>query len=189
MAESTIIKTKLDGVLQLAALGGGAYNTTTGALNGGAESYTVSFENGDVAITPPTRGVNNYKDRGRTTSPPSLRYTDDGEGSLSFTAHLRDLTDAAAAILSDIGATLAGNASGYVGTNWESTTASSSGAGDAEVFSIGAKLTITNAGDGGDTHAIGFNYLTGTISFSEGDPDTISMDLVIQDPVDEWFMI
>ena len=50
MAESTIVKTRIDGTLQLAALGGGAYDIGTGALDGAAESYTVSFENGDHTL-------------------------------------------------------------------------------------------------------------------------------------------
>ncbi len=188
MAESTIVHSKLDGELQLAALGGGAYNTSTGALIGGAESYTVSFEAGDVSITLPSRAVSNFKDRGRTTTPPSLRYGDDTEGSISFSAYLRDLTDGAAAALSDILATLSGNASGYVGSNWESTMASSAGAGDAEVFSIGFKLTITNAGDGSDTHGIAFNYIVGTGTLAEGDPDTFSFSGSIYDPVDAYWL-
>ena len=188
MAESTIIKTKIDGTLQIAALGGGCYNTSTGALDGSAESYTVSFEAGDVNITLPSRAVNNFKDRGRITSPPSLRYGDDTEGSISFSAHLRDLSDAAAATLSDILATLAGNANGYVGSNWESTVASAAGAGDAEVFAVGMKLTITNAGDGTDTHSIAFNYITGTGTLAEGDPSSFSFSGVINDPVDDYYL-
>jgi hypothetical protein len=188
VAESTIIKTRIDGTIQLAALGGGAYNTTTGALIGAALSYTVAFEAGDLSITLPSRAVNNFRDRGRITSPPSLRYGEDAEGSFAFTAHLRDLSDAAAATLMDIAATISGNPTGYVGSNWESTLASSAGAGDAEVFAIGAKLTITNAGDGTDTHAMAFNYLTGTISLSEGDPNTISINWVINDPVDDYYI-
>lgn len=188
MAESTIIKTKIDGVLQIAALGGGAYNMSTGALNGGAASYTVAYEAGDVSITLPSRAVQNFRDRGRITSPPSLRYGDDAEGSISFTAHLRDVTDASVATLMDIAATLSGNPSGYVGSNWESTSDSASGAGDAEVFSVGMKLTVTNAGDGTDTHSIAFNYVVGTLTVSEGDPDTISFSGTIYDAVDNYFL-
>ena len=188
MAESTIVHTKIDGVLQFATLGGGAYNTTTGAVIGAAETYTVSFEAGDVSITLPTRAVNNFKDRGRTTSPPSLRYGDDAEGSISFSAYLRDLSDAAAATLSDLLATMSGNPSGYVGTNWESTRASAAGAGDAEVFTVGCKLTVTNAGDGADTHSIAFNYIVGGGTIADGDPSTLSFAGVIHDPVDDYYI-
>jgi hypothetical protein len=141
----------------------------------------VSFENGDLSFTPSSRSSNNYKDRGRITSPPSVRYGDDVEGSLSFTAHLRDFTDASAETLADIGHTLHGNATGDVGTNWESTLASSSGAGDAEVFAVGIKWTVTNAGDGSDTHVMALNYFVGSISFTEGDPTTLSFDGVVHD--------
>ena len=68
MAESTICKTLQDATIQFAALGGGAYNTTTGALIGAAKTYTVSFESGDVSITYPSRAVNNFKDRNRRRS-------------------------------------------------------------------------------------------------------------------------
>jgi len=185
MAESTIVKTKLDGTVQFAALGGGAYNTTTGALEGGAESYTAAFENGDLSFTPSSRTVQNYKDRGRITSPPSLRYGDDVEGTLSMTMHLRDLTDASAATMADIGHFLTGNPTGYVGSNWETTMASSAGAGDAEVYSIGMKLTITNAGDGTDTHSLVLNYVTGSITLTEGDPSNLSLDFVVNDKPEE----
>ncbi len=188
MAESTIIKTKLDGVLTFAALGGGGYNSSTGALIGGANEYTVAFEAGDVEITLPSRAVNNFRDLGRITNPPSIRYGDDEEGSLSFTAHLRDLSDAAAATISDILASLAGNPSGLVGSSWESTRASSAGAGDAEVFSLAVKLTITNAGDATDKHAIAFNYVTGSGSIADGDPSTLSLDLTIHDGPTDYYI-
>lgn len=184
MAESTIVKTRIDGTLQLAALGGGAYDIGTGALDGAAESYTVSFENGDLSLTLPSRAVSHFKDRGRTTSPPSLRYGEDQDGSISFSAHLRDLSDGSVAVLMDIASTLHGNPRGYVETDWESTLASSAGAGDAEVFSIAFKLTITNAGDGADTHALACNYVTGTITLTEGDPTTIQFSGAIHDRAD-----
>lgn len=190
MAESTIVKVKGDGVLTIAALGGGAFNMTTGALNGGADSYTVAYEAGDVQITHPNRTVSHFLDRGRTTSPPALRYGDDVQGSISFTAHLRDLTDAAVATLHDILARCSGKAAsgtGFVGSDWESTLASSAGAGDAEVFTVGLKLTITNPADGADSHGIAFNYVTLTGSFSEGDPNTLSLNGVIHDsPSTYW---
>lgn len=188
MAESTIVKTSIDGTLYLAALGGGAYNTSTGALLSGGEQYTVAFEAGDVSITLPSRAVSNHKDRNRTTSPPSLRYGADTEGSISFSAYFRDMTDAASPTLSDILATLAGNPSGVVGTSWESTSASAAAAGDAEVFSIAVKLKITNAGDGTDTHEIAFNFVVGTGTLSEGDPTSFSFSGTIYDPVDGYYL-
>jgi len=188
MAESIIVKNRIDGTLQFAALGGGAYNTSTGALNGGAESYTLAFEAGDLSLTLPSRAVSHYRDRGRTTNPPSLRYGEDQDGSISFTCHLRDLSDASAAALMDIASTMAGNPRGYVGTNWESTMASSSGAGDAEVFTIGAKLTITNAGDGTDTHALACNYISGTLTLTEGDPSSLQFSGTIHDRVDQVYI-
>jgi hypothetical protein len=188
VAESTIVKTRIDGTLQFAALGGGAYNTSTGALNGGAESYTLAFEAGDLSLNLPSRAVSHYKDRGRTTNPPSIRYGEDQDGSITFSCHLRDLSDASAATLSDIISTMAGNARGYVGSNWESTRASSSGAGDAEVFSIAFKLTITNAGDGTDTHAIACNYVVGQATLTEGDPSSFSFSGVIYDRVDQVYI-
>lgn len=188
MPESVIVKTKIDGVLQFAALGGGAYSPTTGALIAAAKTYTVAFEAGDVSITLPSRAVNHFKDRGRITSPPSIRYGDDTEGSISFSAYLRDFSDAAVATLADLLATLSGNPNGFLGSNWESTRASAAGAGDAEVFSVGCKLTITNAGDGTDSHSICFNYVVGGGSLSEGDPSSFSFTGTIHDPVDGYFI-
>ncbi len=188
MAESTICKTLQDATIQFAALGGGAYNTTTGALIGAAKTYTVSFESGDVSITYPSRAVNNFKDRNRITSPPSLRYGADTEGSISFTGYFRDATDSAVATLNDLLASLSGNPSGYVGTDWESTMDSAAGAADAEVFSVGMKLTITNQGDGTDTHEIAFNYIVGGGTYADGDPSTLSFTGVINDPVDDYYL-
>lgn len=188
MAESTIVKTNKDGVLTFAALGGGAYSPTTGAIIGAALEYTVAFEAGDVQIDLPSRSVSNFKDRGRITNPPSIRYGDDEEGSLSFTAYLRDLSDAAAATLADILASLAGNPSGLVGSSWESTRASAPGAGDAEVFSLAVKLTLTNAGDATDKHAMAFNYVTGSGSIADGDPSTLSLNLTIHDGPTDYYI-
>lgn len=188
MPESTIVKTLIDGTIQFAALGGGAYNTTTGAVIGAARTYTVSYEAGDLSIELPSREVSNFRDRNRITSPPSLRYGADREGSISFSCYFRDMTDAAVETISDLLATLSGNPSGFVGANWESTLASAAGAGDAEVFSVGVKLTITNAGDGTDTHGLAFNYIVGTGTLSEGDPTSFSFQGVIHDPVDDYWL-
>lgn len=187
MAESTIIKTKIDGTLLFAALGGGAINMSTGAVSGSAKTYTVAYEAGDVSITLPSRAVNSFLDRGRTPTVPSLRYGDDATGTISFTANLRDLADDAVAVLGDLLATMSGNPSGYVGSAWDSQMDSAAGANDAEVFAVGIKLTITNAGDGTDTHGLAFNYVVGTGTLAEGDPTTLSFSGTIYDaPTTYW---
>lgn len=188
MPESTIVKTKIDGTIQFAALGGGAYNMATGAIIGAARSYTVAFEAGDLSIVLPSRAVSNFKDRGRISSPPSIRYGDDAEGSIAFSAYLRDLSDAAAAVLGDLLATLSGNPSGFVGASWESTRASAAGAGDAEVFSVGMLITITNAGDAADTHSLAFNYIVGTGTLTEGDPSSFAFSGTIYDAVNNYWI-
>ena len=183
MTESTIIHTKGDGVIKFAALGGGAIDSA-GALIGAALDFDVAYEAGDMSVTYPVRAINTFLDRGRMTSPPSIRYGDDGTGTFSFTAYLRDLTDATTETLSDLLATCAGFARGNVGTNWESTLASAAGAGDAAEFTVAVMLTMTNEGDASDISRFICNYVQLTGGFSEGDPSVLNLSGTIYDRLD-----
>ena len=170
MAESVIVKTKLDGTLQIASLGGGAY-AAGGALNAGADAYTVSFEEGNFSLTVPTESLTHVLDRGKITSPPSLRLGDDQVMSGSFSAYYRDATAPTVEALMDIL-----NKTGHVGSTWQSVFDSSPGAGDAEVFGVDIKLTITNSGDATDTSFLILPYCVFNYSLAEGDPDVITIN-------------
>ena len=153
MAESTIVKTKRDGTL-------------TFSDNAGANTYTVAFEAGDLNLTIPGTTVNNFLDRGRLTDPPSIRYGDDQPLTGTFTAYLRDLSDAVDTTLVEILAQ-----SGIVGSSWVSTMGAT-----GEVFTL--KLTWTIAGlIHGDTadHVCELDHCYVTGSLSEGDPDSCSL--------------
>lgn len=154
MAESTIVKTKRDGTLTFSDLAG-------------ANTYTVSYEAGDLSLTIPGASVGNYLDRGRMPDPPSIRYQDDQPITGSFTAFLRDLSDAVDVTLFEILAQ-----TGVVGSSWVSTMGAT-----GEVFTL--KLTWTIAGtihgDAGGDHVCELDHCYVTGSVSEGDPDTISI--------------
>ena len=149
MPESTIVKSKRDGSL-------------TFSDNASANSYTVSFEAGDLSIAIPGPTVISPLDRGSLGDPPSLRYSDDAPITGSFTAYLRDLTDDGYSTLTEIILQ-----TGDVGNNWVSTLAT-----NAEVFTLDLEWQITDP-DG--THSLTLPYCVVTGSLSEGDPDQISI--------------
>ncbi len=153
MAISDIVKTKRDGSIKFAD-------------NGAANELTVAFEAGDLSIDIPQETIVNSLDRGRFGSTPSLRYGDDQPITGSFTAQLRDLSDAAYATLEEILMQ-----SGDVGTNWVSTMGAT-----GEVFTLDITWTIegTNHGDSAD-HAITLPFSVVRGGFSEGDPNTINV--------------
>lgn len=169
MPISTIVKTKRDGELTLAALAGGAFDLATGALKGGAKSLTVAYEGGDFNLSIPGPAVNSFLDRGKLIDPPSLRYGDDAPMTWTFTAYLRDLSDAAYATLEEILMQ-----SGYVGTNWESTLGAA--AGCAEVFTVDLRWTIEGVDHCDATdHILICQYCVVSGSLAEGDPNNISL--------------
>ena len=153
MAISTIVKTKRDGSL-------------TFEDNAGANTFTVAFEAGDLSLTLPGATVSNFLDRGRITAPPSIRYGDDQEITGTFTAYLRDVSDATYATLFEIV-----TQTGQVGSTWVSTMGAT-----GEVFTLTLKWTIAGVihGDSAD-HLVELPYCYVTGSVSEGDPDTISL--------------
>jgi hypothetical protein len=155
MPESTVVKNKRDGTLRFSDLLG-------------ANTFTVAFEAGDLSLTIPGTTVSNYLDRG--TMVPSLRLVDDQPITGSFTAYLRDFSDATYATLMEL-ITLTGD----VGANWTST--GSVGPIVADVFTV--DLTWIMAGViHGDTsdHEIELNFCHLTGATSEGDPNTITIN-------------
>lgn len=180
MAESLVVKSRLMGKITLGALAEGAFNTSTGATEGTAESYEVKFEEGDLAVAVPGRNKTPLLDRGDIVA---VLHGDQQPSTLQFTAHLRDLSDTGAATLADIAMWLGrdpwdmGDYGDYVSTNWESVYTSSAGANDAIINGLSVKFEIENPGDSGDSHIMIANLCYGSMSFQEGDPDTISLSL------------
>lgn len=153
MAISTVVKTKRDGTLTIAD-------------NAGAHSLTVAFEAGDFKLNIPGRTVNLFLDRGAIGSPPAIRYGDDQPMTGSFTAQLRDLSDASYITLEEILTN-----SGYFASTWVSTMGST-----GEVKTVKCTWTIegTDHGDSADhTIALAYCYVTG--SLGDGDPSSIEV--------------
>lgn len=178
MAESLVVKSRLMGKITLAALKEGAFNTSTGALEATAESYEIKFEEGDLSISATGRAKNIIRDRSDISS---VIPGDEEPSTIEFSAYLRDLSDTGAATLHDIAMWLTRDPwtagyTDYVTTNWESVYNSAAGS-DALTNGISIKFEITNPGDATDAHIMIANQCFGSMSLSEGDPDTISISL------------
>ena len=148
----TIIKTKRDGQIVLKD-------------NGGANTLVVAFEQGDLTIGMPGTTIVNTLDRGRFGAIPSLRPGDDQPCPFSFTAYLRDLSDASEATLEDLVSGRNGKAADWVSTL----------GANADVFALTLQWSIAGAALGGTDHTLTLNHCVVTGSFSEGDPSTISI--------------
>ena len=169
MPISTTVKTKRDGTILIAALAGGAFDLTTGALLPGAESLEIAYETGDLNWSVPRPVVNNFLDRGEVTDPPSVRFGDDQMMTWSFSAFVRDMVSGLYASVEQI----AQNA-GYVAANWEAVNASAPGCAEVPLFD--ARWIIDGAShcDPVDYYVIlRHNFFVG--SFAEGDPNALSM--------------
>ncbi len=155
MAESTVVKTKRDGIISIADNSGFA----------GGNVLTVAYEPGDFAFTVAKTTRNDFLDRGRLT--PSVRFGDDQPVTGTFSAYFREATDAAVDTLMDLL-----NESGNVDSTYVSTLGA-----NAEVFACDVRLTIegTDHGDGAD-HTITITDCSFDYSFAEGDPDMISVN-------------
>lgn len=83
MAESTIVKNMRDGTISLVV---------------GSNAYEIKYEQGTLSLSIPGKSVSPYLDRGRLADVdggvPSLRYNEDQPMTGSFTAYLRDISDA-----------------------------------------------------------------------------------------------
>jgi hypothetical protein len=155
MPESNVIKVVRDGTLTLSD-------------NGGANTYEIAYEDGNLVSNIPGEVVNNFLDRNRIGATPSLRFGADQPMTLSFTANLRDISDAAYETLPEFL-----TRTGDVGSNWVGTLGAN---GEVPVYTLTWDLEGTGHGDPTDHQAVyPFCYLSGTIS--EGDPDTIAMTI------------
>ena len=172
MAISSIVKTRRDGTLTISDAAG-------------AHTLTVAFEAGDFSLSVPGPTVNNFLDRGEIGAAPSLRYGDDAPMTGSFTAQLRDLSDASYITLESIILN-----SGYFASTWVSTNSNTDGDSGTAYTTTSTKLktvtllwTIegTNRGDSSD-HTISLPFCVLTGSLSEGDPNSISISFTSYAP-------
>jgi len=155
MAEATIVKTKRDGTIKIQD-------------SGGTNSYTVAYEAGDLNITIPGPAVNVFLDRGRFGSTPSVRFGDDQPITFTFSAYLRDTTDAAAASLNDVI-----QKTGWVASNWVPVNGALAST-EVKLWDIVFTIEGNDHGEAADqTITIRNCWLTGNIA--EGDPSTISV--------------
>ena len=159
MAESTICKTKRDGTLTILD-------------NGGANSYVISFEAGDLSIDIPGPGVNVFLDRGALGSTPCLRYGDDQPMSGSFTAHMRDVSDATDVSLIEFLAE-----SGQVASTFVSTLGANA---EVRTYTLRWDIEGTDHGDAAD-HRIECNFCAISGSVGEGDPNTVNISFTSYD--------
>ena len=154
MAESLIHKNKRDVVVTLSDYAG-------------ANSYEIAFESGDTSVTIGGTSVDEYLDRGRRTSPPSIRLVDDQTSEVSFTAYLRDVADASYSTLLSILNNFSNGTVAWVPR----------GGATADVKTLLTTITISGIANGDPTdHVIVFDYCYygQGAQVSDGSPLTIS---------------
>ena len=159
MPISTITKTKRDGTLTILD-------------NAGANVFIVQFEEGDYNLAIPGPQEQVFLDRGQFTPTPQIRYGDDAAMSGTFTARLRDVSDAAFATLGGILAE-----SGFVNSTWVSTLGANA---EVRLYTMRVDIEGTDHGDATD-HRIECNFCKFSGSIAEGVPDTISMSFTSYD--------
>tara|TARA_R110000824_G_scaffold398196_1_gene601989 strand:- start:566 stop:1060 length:495 start_codon:yes stop_codon:yes gene_type:complete len=153
MAISSIAKNLRDGTLLVAD------GTAPTALD-----LTVQYEAGDFSISGLSQGLKDvatYLDRGDLFS---VRHTNQTFPSLSFSAHMTDISDGTEETLPDIIMKTAGGpfaaAVSTLGAN-------------ADVYTL--KLTWTITEPGGGTHTVVCDDVHCSIDMSEGDPNSFSV--------------
>lgn len=159
MAESVIVKNKRDITVTLTDFGG-------------ANSFEIAFETGDVSLTIGGVSVDEYLDRGRRTSPPSIRLVDDQTSELSFTAYLRDVADASYVTLVSLLNNFTNGASAWV----------SRGGASADVKTLKATIKVdgTANGDPSDHYfELDYCYFGQGAQISDGSPITISASATV----------
>tara|TARA_Y100001963_G_scaffold47093_1_gene66420 strand:+ start:110 stop:610 length:501 start_codon:yes stop_codon:yes gene_type:complete len=160
MAISSTVKVRRDGTIKLTSGGGSP------------TSYTVAYEDGNFTANNLAEDADRIviRDRGTIVG---LRKGDDQVGSLSFSVHFREFTNATGGILLDF---LNGSAGGSALT-------SIAGAG-FEQFLLQAEIEIegTDHGEGADPKAV-FDKVLFTADFSEGDPDVLNVQGEVYGPI------
>tara|TARA_R100001510_G_scaffold51837_1_gene52030 strand:+ start:86 stop:568 length:483 start_codon:yes stop_codon:yes gene_type:complete len=146
MAESTTVKVPRDGTLVLKD-------------NGGSNTYTVAFENGDVSFGRDKAERIVIRDRGVIVG---SRKGDDPVITVTFTVHMRMFTTSAGSdltLVDFIDGT--GNAAGFTKVGAEH-----------EEYNIDIQFTVE---DGTTDQVVTFSKCICTWEFSEGSPDSISV--------------
>tara|TARA_R110002074_G_scaffold44208_7_gene114980 strand:- start:3176 stop:3673 length:498 start_codon:yes stop_codon:yes gene_type:complete len=151
MAVSTSVKVRRDGIIKL--------------TDGTPISLVVTYEDGNFSAN--TLGANEdrivVRDRGTIVG---LRKGDDQVGTLSFSVHFREFTNAGAGILLD-----------FINQTQGATNLVSTGGAGFEQFLCTVAMEIDGAPDLGD-NADGiatFAKVLLTADFSEGDPDVLNV--------------
>lgn len=153
MAESSVVKNNRDAVLSFSD------GTTPTAL-----TYTVQHEPGDLTYNR-ARNRDDYLDRGELVG--SAREGDEEGVSGSFSAYLRQFTDATEATLLDV---LEND--GYVGANWTSTLGTAS---DLTTWDLIYLVEGSDFGDGAD-HSLTFGDCSFDYGFTEGRPSAYAIN-------------
>lgn len=155
MAASSLVKTKRDGTI-----------TIIDGTSPTANEFTVSFETGDFSYSEEKADRTVIRDRGAIVG---LRQGDDPVISLSFSVHLRDLTNTTADVLLDF---LYNRGYASSTTNVEST-----GGTGFEQYLVDIKFTIdANSVDSGEAvQTITFAKCLCVYSLTEGDPDQLEI--------------
>tara|TARA_A100001515_G_scaffold27312_1_gene20923 strand:- start:1061 stop:1561 length:501 start_codon:yes stop_codon:yes gene_type:complete len=152
MAASTVVKVRRDGTLKLQD------------GSGSPVTLEIDFEDGNFTANNLAEDADRIviRDRGTIVG---LRKGDDQVGSLSFSVHMREFTNAGAATLLDF---CNGSASG-------STLTSTGGSGFEQFLcSVHMQVEGTNHGDNADGQAT-FSKVLLTADFSEGDPNVLNV--------------
>ena len=148
MAESTVIRTKRDGII---------------AYTDGVNTYTVAYEPGDFKLSVPLETIIHNMDRGRITTVPGIRNGDDQPMTFSHSAYLRDIVSASYATLTDVAVVFA---SGYVASTWNSTIGTAS---DAKTWTT--NFTVEGSDFGGSDVTLTLPYCAIRGDLAEGDTD------------------
>ena len=159
MPEPLTIKTKCDGTIVLSD------GTTPAAL-----TYTVTLEPGDFECTPLRFAYTDLMDRCAIVG---SRKSGVEAGSLSFSVHFRDFTGGTDGSIID-----------FIDGRGAYAARVSTDAGEFEGNVLQVQLTVegTNLGDSAD-HVVTFPKVRLFWSFSEGEPDTVSITgTILADP-------
>lgn len=145
---SSIVKTKRDGEVTL--------------IDGAANTYIANFQVGDFSFEEVKPELITIRDRATIVG---ARNGDDQESTLSFTCHLRALTDSGNDVLLD-----------FVNGQLSGSALTSTGGVGYEPFMCTVRYII-NATSLGDAKQYQANFLKCrlTASITEGDPDSISI--------------
>lgn len=153
MAESTIVKVRRDGQIQF--LDG----------SGSPKAYTVSYENGNVSFGREKADRIVIRDRGVIVG---SRKGDDPVLTITFDVHMRSLTTSASTDLTICD--VMDNSGNVASIPWVKASAAN------EEWNLNLKFTIENTDHGGGADYVAtFAACIFTWSFSEGDPNSISV--------------